>query len=832
MTAAENSLKNRQQDHYRLQAFILSLCAAVVMFVPLIIIGDGILFYYGDFNAQQIPFHMLCHRAVRAGDLFWSWDTDLGANFIGSYAFYVIGSPFFWLMLPFPTWFVPYLLGPLLILKFALAGLFAAMFIRRFVSSSTPAVIGGLLYAFSGFSLYNVFFNHFHEAIVFFPLLLIGLEKLMQQNRRGYFALAVALCAISNYFFFIAMAVFLIPYFLLRCFSGDWRVTFPKICSVAFESLTGVGIACILFLPAILEVLQNGRATTFLQGWDLLLYGNSRLYANIAVSPFLPAEMPSALLYVPQSEAHWASLSAYLPLFSTTGVIAYLCSRRGDWLRRLLLLCVAAALIPGLNNLFMLLNAAYYARWFFMPVLMMSLCTAIAIDRRHEMDWRRGWRYTALITVAMVLCLGLLPQQVTQDDQKSWQLGLFVRGDEQEQFWNPIRFAASSVIAVGSLILLRCILRAVRRRGPAFIKQCLAGTLACVVLTGCYMTYASKGIGFYSDDYFNSGMLQNQPTFEQPANYRTEVYHYEDNATMFWNVPGLLAFHSLVPASIVDYYEFIGVERSVSSEPPTDFYTTRTLLGVKYVADYTADNKVENYENSFINAQGDPEIYGFRYIRTDGNFDIYENTNYIGLGFVYDTIVSQSTVEQEFAGHRDVALLKAAMLSDEDFEKYKERLPVYQRDLQDVYLSKAQELQKDAQALRETAVTDFSRDRTGFEATCSSDGGLAFFSVPYHTGWSATVDGRPAQIIRTNAGFVSVLVDAGTHEIRFTFETPGLHIGLLISAVCAVLLGLYAVLCHMYRKRDDEVARSVSDRPFVEHQPELPPQMNRQNERP
>ena len=55
--------------------------------------------------------------------------------------------------------------------------------------------------------VYNIFFNHFHEAIIVFPILLLALELLITENRRGVFALAVALCAITNYFFFFGMVL-------------------------------------------------------------------------------------------------------------------------------------------------------------------------------------------------------------------------------------------------------------------------------------------------------------------------------------------------------------------------------------------------------------------------------------------------------------------------------------------------------------------------------------------------------------------------------------------------------------------------------------------------
>ena len=61
-----------------------------------------------DFNSQQIPFNILCNKAIKNGEYFWNWNTDLGSNFIASYSFYNIGSPFFWIMLLVPSKYVVY----------------------------------------------------------------------------------------------------------------------------------------------------------------------------------------------------------------------------------------------------------------------------------------------------------------------------------------------------------------------------------------------------------------------------------------------------------------------------------------------------------------------------------------------------------------------------------------------------------------------------------------------------------------------------------------------------------------------------------------------------
>ena len=165
---SKQTLLRPQKEKY-LSTFFIALFVAAALFVPYMIMGEGYFTFYGDFNVQQIPFYMQCHKAVKSGNIFWSWTTDLGANFIGSYSFYLLGSPFFWLTIPFPNWMVPYLMGPLLILKFACAAFTSYFYIRRFTRTPQAARLGALLYAFSGFSIYNIFLTTFMRRLSLFP---------------------------------------------------------------------------------------------------------------------------------------------------------------------------------------------------------------------------------------------------------------------------------------------------------------------------------------------------------------------------------------------------------------------------------------------------------------------------------------------------------------------------------------------------------------------------------------------------------------------------------------------------------------------------------------
>ena len=833
----------RPRKEKRLSTFFAALITAAAFFVPYMALSEGYFIFFGDFNVQQIPFYKLCHAAIKSGNIGWSTITDLGANFIGSYSFYLLGSPFFWLTIPFPNSFVPYLMGPLLILKFACAALTAYCYLRRFTKTPEAARLGGLLYAFSGFSVYNVFFNHFHEPIIVFPLLLLALELFLTENRRGCFALAVALSAVVNYFFFFGMAVFCIIYFFVRVCSGAVKLRFPRFLALLFEAVIGVGVSAFLLLPSVLAILGNGRISQLqlFNGWNAIMYGKEQIYLNIIECFFFPPDLPARPVFFPGADVKWSSLGGWLPVFSMAGVFTWFSSKRGSWQKRLIGICAFMAMVPVLNSAFYAFNTSYYARWFYMPILIMCLVTAI-LSEEQTADWKTGWRWTFGITLAFALTIGFFPQKDTEamknaaDPEKLiLKFGLYTPDSENTYMY---RFWATAAIAVLGLIVLRLLLGEHKRNRNAFI--CSSTALVCVfsVIYGNVFIATGRSHSYEIKDVMIDRMIEGKVDLDYDGTWRIDVYDGVDNTGMYLGLPSINSFHSIVPASIMNFYKYVGESRDVASRPSTENSALRPLLAVKYLLNRTDGDRFENDD-------GEAQMPGWEYVKTSGGYYIYENKNYVPYGVSYDYYMTKDFCDGYSEKTRANLMLKAVLLTDEQIKKYGgnmknladagyyNSISDYETDgslteqtgentsaegnsssdsdgvsdisdtsggtgekLPEVTLSLSDDaLTSDSARLRATAAESFTEGKSRFTAKVTRESAsLVYFQIPYDEGWSVTVNGKKADIEQVNVGFMAVPVEKGTSEIVFSYETPGLYSGILITAGSFVVLVMYLLI--------------------------------------
>jgi uncharacterized membrane protein YfhO len=86
------------------------------------------------------------------------------------------------------------------------------------------------------------------------------------------------------------------------------------------------------------------------------------------------------------------------------------------------------------------------------------------------------------------------------------------------------------------------------------------------------------------------------------------------------------------------------------------------------------------------------------------------------------------------------------------------------------------------------------------------DGLVVFSEIYYPKGWTASIDGQPAGILRANYVLRAMEVPGGTHTIEFRFEPPAYHFGNKIMMVSSVLLLLMLVGIFYYEYKSTKVA--------------------------
>ena len=773
----------KSEKKYYQKSFLYALIMAAVLFLPFVIIDGGYFIFYGDYNAQQIPFFKHCVEAVHNGTLGWDWGTDLGANFVGSYSYYTLGSPFFWFMTLFPADFAPYLMAPLLCVKFALISLFAFTYIRRFVTKPQSALIGGLLFAFSSFNLYNVFFQ-FQDAFMYFPLLLVGLEEFVINKRKGLFALTVAINCLANYFFFIGECVFLVIYFVIRWLTDKrFSVKIGEFLLLSAESIIGVLIAGILFIPSIFQVLDVPRSTRILSNWSYLFFSNEQRYGLLIESMFFPPEVSARNNMFTEANAKWSSVALYLPLFSMAGVIAFIKGAKKHWARVLLGVCLLMAFVPGLNAAFTLFNDNYYTRWFYMPELICCMATAYALER-EDFDINFGNKVCAgVVGVMSVLALCAPFTKKVKD----------TAGKETEVL--VPRFLAKMdatvyvqiFIAIASMVCLYLLIKTRKTSSKKFFtKTITASVIAASMVLGYYFIGVGRLIG-PEIGRFNQ-VVSAEFEIDDPDFYRIEGVNETNNFNMFCESSSLKSFTSIIPGSTFDLYDALGIKRSVNSAPEYSNYAFRALARVKYLM-------IPRDMNSTKRADAIEDLEIYEYFDTQGEYDIYKTDYALPMGFAYDTYFPMDSVKG--ANYADKLMVRSVFLTDEQIEKYGDILT---KDKTDFVYSKNQFL-LDAKDKIKNGVIQFSVTKEGFTAKTRYDSEkLVCFSVPYCNGWSAQINGEPAEVDKINGGLCGIRVPEGLCEITFTYKTPGLNIGIISTIAGILLFAVYMVIIKLIKR--------------------------------
>lgn len=819
---------NKKHKTY-IKLFAGGILLYMIMVLPFLVYHDGIFFYYGDYNVQQVPFYILAHRAVRNGAFFWNSGIDLGSSMGGAFSFYLWGSPFFWLTVLFPEKLIPYILPVMMSLKCGTAMCTSYAWIRTQTKTERAAVVGALLYTFSGFQACNVVFQHFHDATAFFPLYLLSFDRAVQKRKWTGFTLMTALMSVINYYFFFGQVIFMVIYYIVRYgVHQKLRETGKQIIGLLLNGVLGLLCVSFFLVQSLSGIMGNSRLDNHISGIDMWLYPDRQTPLAILKAMFMIPDLIARGTVFSNDNIRNGSLACYIPCFALSGVIAFFLTGKfkgvRNWKKHLILVCLAMAFVPVLNSLFSALNDGYYARWFYMPLLVMVCMTGEVLERPDPKALRIGTLISSTITaVFLIYCAW----PVSVNGRLTWfgrseytnllrteflgtvvQLAVLIwLVFVYEPYVHGVRRSGAEAgtggadavrtrTAAADVLEERSDRKGNRRRKPGITAVQLVMVVICCMITMMSVLFNGNSLIAYTGGVkWKQQMLDNVPELPGYDSFaRIETDNTSTNYDMVWGIPTIHCFNSTVNPSIFSFYLQIGMRRTVESTLPMERVGARAMLSMKYYL----ENSLVKPEKTFEDKGGLP---GYTFTNESDGYKIYTNEHYIPMGFTYDHFITKENYDVlSKGGAADRMLVRDIILTQEQKEKYGRLLTEDTEEVTELLDDDTFLASCDARAA--TACTDFRFTNRGFEATASLPSeNLVFFSVPFDKGFRAYIDGKETVVECVDDGLMAVDVPEGEHSIVFTYLPYGIIQCTIISAGAVCLLIVLIVLRKKQRRR-------------------------------
>ena len=223
---------NKTSKNYQLKmnCFVAGILAVIIMvFVYLIhsnslFFGDGTVLRMDLYHQYGPLYAELYDRIVHGYSLVYSWTSGLGGAFLGNLFNYCC-SPFALIIFLFGHKNMPEAIAVMILLKAIVSSVTFTYYINKSTKKESIVSAGfGLLYAFCGFFVAYSWNIMWLDAMSVFPLVILGIEKIILDRKPLLFIVALTYTMITNYYMAYMVCILSALYFLYFYFGRfQWK---------------------------------------------------------------------------------------------------------------------------------------------------------------------------------------------------------------------------------------------------------------------------------------------------------------------------------------------------------------------------------------------------------------------------------------------------------------------------------------------------------------------------------------------------------------------------------------------------------------------------------
>ena len=797
-------------------AFFIPVIIMVVIFAQRGIFPFGQeSFLRSDMYHQYAPFFSEFHHKLRSGgSLLYSWDIGMGVNFAALYAYY-LASPLNWLVILCPKEYIIEFMTYMIVLKTGLCGLSFSWYLKKHNRTSDFGVgFFGIFYALSGYMAAYSWNIMWLDCILLFPLIMLGLERLVKEKKGMLYCVTLGLSILSNYYISIMICLFMVIYFIcLLILEGKRRTKDFFISLVQFGgySLIAGALAAFVLLPEIAALQSTASG-------DFNFPKTYEMYFSIF-------DMIARHIGNVQSETglnHWPNIYCGVAVFLF--FLLYLACRKIPVKEKavfcgLLLLFFASFSINVLNFIwhgFHYPNSLPARQSFIYIFLLLSMCY------RAYMYLEETPKKHIAIAFWGSVCYVLLAQKFVTDEDFHFTV-----------FYVAILFLA---VYAGLIYFYKNPRRS--RAAAALLTLAVVAVEAAVNMTVTSITTTSRSS--YKSD--NEGVIELTRDLRTGNGFyrvdKVDARTKNDGAWM--NFPSVSLFSSVANADMTAFFKDVGCEgstnaySSVGSSPLVD-----SLFSVRYSL---YDGRQENPRIQLKDFSGETFLYENPYTLPLGFMmpDIMETGWKLDLPNPVDVqnnlcdALDAPPVFERVSGENSPKTF--TFTPEEDGEYY---VCVMNRQVKSVRMSVG-ETTKTFDSLNRGYLVETGYLKAGETVTLENkensdelnaeaylfrgdglkavyerlnanpfilgvwdddylegnvdagEGGTMFLSIPYDKGWTAQVDGNPVTLRQVLGTFTGLDLSEGRHTVVLTYRPEGLKAGVIISVSALALLLIFA----------------------------------------
>ena len=804
-----------QSPDVRALCFLFLLLSASCSFIFRDYLYGNDLMIFNDIGSDTWQQYIMNYTSIvnhlRDGSFsLWDFNNGLGINQFNFNLF----DPFLMLL-----YGVGVVLGPahmllyinvIQILKIMVAAFAFYWFLSQFSFSVPSKMITSYAYALNGFLLVWGQHYQFGTVVIYFPLMLLFCEKFIQKKKgKALFPVMVFLCGIySVYFTYMCLAATGL-YLLFRILMLDgltWKERIQRFLLGCAEMIMGVGMSLVVFLP-MAEVLLDVSSRLESDGTGLLdflrqcftpysrkfyLSMLKRMFSSNLQNGYGLAKGPQQ--YVMNYYEDPVLFCSTLAVFLNVQFLAVL--RKADMTKRAkrVLYGVAALILVGTA----LPVGGTVFNYFTLPTQRYTfvLMTVFLLLMAWMWDYmRKGGKLNLVLILAVTALMGW-----------AYWCG-YEQAGFQEYRTNILILTVTGILTAVCLTLL-CFLKDTQ------IRNVILGVMGVVLVVNVVSeggTNYQNRVTMKKTDVPAEVMVQETQRYEEmrtsddkeikyraeiekPQDFFREMYrvdladclnYLKENDPTFYRVEkdyisgtvsmdssgqgyrGISTYNSVMNGNVKEFVETCYPELFFADHNHYTFWNNMddnwlaAFLGVKYI----------------LSGNGEPDETKYKLLDQVGSLYIHENVLDAQTAHFYTQDISEESLKELCTEENREELLGEAIALEDGTEI---------GDASEIQTLKSEE-QETAEQNSSVTLDAPQKDSVVTGSVHAEADGYALFMIPYEKGWSLTIDGEKAELLRGDIGFLACEVPEGDHTILLTFEAPGLKAGTIGSVLFWIL---------------------------------------------